>query len=210
MRWIIRSGAVLSVACWIVIAGLLARPGVSSSDVKLPLRRGAVAVEKNLPVDWSRRVLASSRDLFPGAGPDQTASVIPIVERHAQRFHVDPLVVLAVIQVESRFDPNAVSPRGAKGLMQLESATARALAMELGLPWTGDDRLFDPDFNVLLGCAYLRQLMNRFGDQDSALAAYCSGPTFVEARRDANGRIPLGYSDRVWDVLTALKGRMAA
>jgi hypothetical protein len=52
--------------------------------------------------------------------------------------------------------------------------------------------------------------MDRFGDQDAALAAYCSGPTFVEARRDVNGRIPLGYSDRVWDVLTALQVRMAA
>jgi hypothetical protein len=63
--------------------------------------------------------------------------------------------------------------------------------------------------NVLLGCAYLRQLMDRFGDQDAALAAYCSGPTFVEARRDVNGRIPLGYNDRVWDVLTALQVKMA-
>ena len=62
----------------------------------------------------------------------------------------------------------------------------------------------------MLGCAYLRRLLDRFGDQDAALAAYCSGPTFVEARRDANDRIPLAYSDRVWDVLTALQGKVAA
>ena len=154
--------------------------------------------------------MASSRELFPGAGPAQAASVIPIVERYSRRFQVDPLMVLAVIQVESRFDPKAVSSQGAMGLMQLQGATARGLAMELGLQWTGDELLFDPDVNVLLGCAYLRQLMDRFGDQDAALAAYCSGPTFVEARRDVDGRIPLGYSDRVWDVLTALKAKMAA
>jgi hypothetical protein len=52
--------------------------------------------------------------------------------------------------------------------------------------------------------------MDRFGDQDAALAAYYAGPTFVEARREANGRIPLAYNDRVWDVLTALYGRVAA
>jgi soluble lytic murein transglycosylase-like protein len=155
-------------------------------------------------------VVLGSKDLFPGVDPSQAASVVPIVARHARRFHVDPLMVLAVIQVESRFDPDAVSSQGAMGLMQLEGATARGLAMELGLQWTGDDLLFDPDVNVLLGCAYLRQLMDRFGEQDAALAAYCSGPTFVEARRDVNGRIPLGYSDRVWDVLTALQVKMAA
>lgn len=195
---------------WIVIAGLLARPVATSSDARLPLAREAAAAGKPLPSDWSRRVLAGSKEFFPGVASDQAASVLTIVERHARRFRVDPLMVLAVIHVESRFDPNAVSSQGAMGLMQLESATARGLAMDLGLQWTGDELLFDPDVNVLLGCAYLRQLMDRFGDQDAALAAYCSGPTLVEARRDANGRIPLGYSDRVWDVLTALQGRMAA
>jgi len=209
MRWIIRTGAVFSVVSWIVIAGLLARPVVSTSESRPSAHPKTVSGERLLPVDWSRRVLSGSKDLFPGAGPSQAATVVPIVERHARRFHVDPLMVLAVIQVESRFDPNAVSSQGAMGLMQLESATARGLAMDLGLQWTGDDLLFDPDVNVLLGCAYLRQLMDRFGDQDAALAAYCSGPTFVEARRDVNGRIPLGYSDRVWDVLTALQVKMA-
>jgi soluble lytic murein transglycosylase-like protein len=125
---------------------------------------------------------------------------LPIVQRYARRFGVDPLMVLAVIQVESRFDPTAVSEQGAKGLMQLQGPTARDLAMDLGLQWTGDELLFDPDVNVMLGCAYLRRLVDRFGDQDAALAAYCSGPTLVEALRGTNGPLPLGYSDRVWDV----------
>ena len=202
--------AVFSVVSWIVVAGLFARPVVSSSDMHGTPLRDALVTAKSLPFDWSRRVLAGTRDVFPGAGRDQAKTVIPIVERCARRFHVDPLLVLAVIQVESRFEPTAVSAQGAIGLMQLQGPTARDLAMDLGLEWTGDDLLFDPDVNVLLGCAYLRRLMDRFGDQDAALAAYGSGPTFVEARRDANGRIPLAYSDRVWDVLTALQGKVAA
>jgi soluble lytic murein transglycosylase len=136
--------------------------------------------------------------------------VVPIVERQARRFHIDPLMVLAVIQVESRFDPGAVSDQGAIGLMQLQSATARDLAMDLGVEWTGDELLYDPELNVELGCAYLRRLIDRFGDQDAALAAYCSGPTLVEARLDANGRIPLAYSDRVWEMLTALRGKVVS
>lgn len=209
MRWIIRSVAVLSVVSWIVVAGLFARPAARSESPVLPLR-GAVVTAKSLPFDWSRRVLDGSPDVFPGACREQASSVVPIVERYARRFHLDPLMVLAVIQVESRFEPAAVSSQGAIGLMQLQGPTARDLAADLGLEWTGDDLLFDPDLNVLLGCAYLRRLIDRFGDQDAALAAYCSGPTLVEARRDANGRIPLAYSDRVWDVLTALQGKVSA
>ena len=209
MRWIIRTVAVLSVVSWIVVAGLFARPVVSSETPVLQTRETPVTT-KNLPLDWSRRVVDGSQRFFPGVSPLQAESVVPIVDRYARRFHLDPLLVLAVIQVESRFDPTAVSAQGAIGLMQLQGPTARDLAMALGLEWTGDDLLFDPDLNVLLGCAYLRRLIDRFGDQDAALAAYCSGPTLVEARRDANGRIPLAYSDRVWDVLTALQEKVSA
>jgi len=201
--------AVLSVVSWIVVAGLFARP-VVRSETQVPQMHEALATTKSLPLDWSRRVLADSHDVFAGASLEQAESVVPIVDRYARRFHLDPLMVLAVIQVESRFEPTAVSAQGAIGLMQLQGPTARDLAMDLGLEWTGDDLLFNPDLNVLLGCAYLRRLMDRFGDQDAALAAYCSGPTLVEARRDANGRIPLAYSDRVWDVLTALQGKVSA
>ncbi len=210
MRWIIRTVAVLSVASWLVVSGQFARPVVSSPDLPAPLHGKNHAIAKSLPLDWSRRVLADTREVFPGASRDQAEAVVPLVERYARRFRLDPLVVLAVIQVESRFDPTAVSEQGAMGLMQLQGVTARDLAMDLGLKWTGDDLLFDRDVNVMLGCAYLRRLLDRFGDQDAALAAYSSGPTFVEARRDANGRIPLAYSDRVWDVLTALQSRVTA
>jgi soluble lytic murein transglycosylase len=136
--------------------------------------------------------------------------VLPIVERNARRFGLDPLVVLAVIQVESRFDPTAVSSQRAMGLMQLQPETAKELASNLGMPWTGDELLFDPDVNVLLGCAYLSRLSERFGDLDAALAAYSSGPGVVEARLDANGRLPLAYTDRVWDVLMSLRSKAAA
>jgi soluble lytic murein transglycosylase-like protein len=209
MRWIIRTVAALSVVSWLVVAGQFAGPA-GSSDTRLLVHGKSAVIAKTLPADWSRRVLADSRELFPGASRDRAESVLPIVERYSRRFRLDPLVVLAVIQVESRFDPTAVSDQGAIGLMQLQGVTARDLAEDLGVNWTGDDLLFDPDLNVMLGCAYLRRLLDRFGDQDAALAAYCSGPTFVEARRDANDRIPLAYSDRVWDVLTALQGKVAA
>jgi soluble lytic murein transglycosylase-like protein len=210
MRWIVRTVAVLSVVSWLVVSGLVARPVVATADRPLNVRAQSRASETQLPVDWTRRVVAGSREVFPGAESERTASVVPIVERYARRFRVDPLMVLAVIQVESRFDPAAMSSQGAVGLMQLQAGTARGLAADLGLEWTSDDLLFDPDVNVLLGCAYLRQLIDRFGERDAALAAYCSGPTFVEALRGTNGHIPLAYSDRVWEVLNTLQGRVSA
>lgn len=211
MRWLIRTLAVLTVMSWFVVAGLFARPVEA-----LPQRESVKAADatphagRSLPPGWESRVLASAPELFPGASRQQAERVMPVVEKYSQRFGVDPLEVLAVIHVESRFDPTAVSAAGAKGLMQLQGDTARELAEDLGLQWTGDDLLFDPDVNVMLGCMYLRRLNERFGDVDAALAAYSSGPALVEARRDVNVRIPLAYTDRVWDVLTALKTRVQA
>lgn len=210
MRWVIRTVAALSVVSWLVAAGLFARPVSSTAETSVALSLRPAPVKAPLPSDWTRRVLAGTPEFFPGVSRTQAEAVLPFVERHSRRFRVDPLMVLAVIQVESRFNPNAVSDQGAIGLMQLQSATARDLAMELGVEWTGDELLYDPELNIELGCAYLRRLMDRFGDQDAALAAYCSGPTLVEARRDANDRIPLAYSDRVWDVLTTLRGKVVA
>lgn len=209
MRWIVRTVAALSVMSWLVVASLFARPVPHPEGDRLPPHHESRALARSLPADWPRRVLGETREVFPGVGRDQAEIVVPIVERYARRFHLDPLMVLAVIHVESRFDPTAVSSQGAVGLMQLQGGTARAMAADLGLQWTGDDLLLNPDVNVMLGCAYLRELIDRFGDQDAALAAYCAGPTLVEARRDASARIPLGYSDRVWDVLMALQSRVA-
>jgi soluble lytic murein transglycosylase-like protein len=197
----------LSVLSWIVVAALFARVPAGLDDIGFRAQRTGAA--KALAPDWYDRVLRSSSEIFPGSPRSQAASVLPVVVRYAKRFGVDPLTVLAVIQVESQFDPKAVSSAGAMGLMQLQPGTARTLADELGLEWTGDDLLFDPDVNVLLGTCYLRHLLDRFGDADAALAAYCSGPTFVEARRDAAEAIPLRYSDRVWDVLKALQTKTA-
>jgi len=199
----------LTVLSWIVVQGLFARPGamtpaMTPSSPVTPVPGDAFV----LPADWARTVLASTREIFPGVPREQTERVLPIVQRHASRFGVDPLLVLAVIQVESRFDPTAVSSQRAMGLMQLRGDTARELAEDIGLAWKGDEQLFDPETNVMLGCAYLRRLKDRFGDDSSVLAAYSSGPAIVEARRDVNGRIPLAYTDRVWDVLTVLHAKV--
>lgn len=88
----------------------------------------------------------------------------------AETFDVDPALVKAVVAAESNFDPMAVSPVGAQGLMQLMPNTAR----EMGVDWP-----FDPKQNLKGGVRYLRAMLDRFGDTRFALAAYNAGPEAV-------------------------------
>jgi soluble lytic murein transglycosylase len=103
------------------------------------------------------------------------------IVREARKNGLDPLLVAAVIHVESRFDPFATSKVGACGLMQLMPPTAQWLLDKDDTDEsTGKVRaahLFNPVFNIKLGTAYLAQLMGRFdGDLSLALIAYNAGP----------------------------------
>jgi soluble lytic murein transglycosylase-like protein len=90
----------------------------------------------------------------------------------AQRHHVDGLLLAAVVSVESGFAPHAVSPRGARGLMQVTP--------EIGEVYGARD-LFDPYINIDVGCRYLCSLLkDSRGNLERALAAYNAGPGAVD------------------------------
>lgn len=104
-----------------------------------------------------------------------------IVLRHADAYDVDPFLVAALIRQESLFNPGAVSPANALGLMQLLHKTARTEAKSLGLPEPQRARLFDPNVNIQLGTHHLKRLLKRYSDsQVKALAAYNAGRKPVE------------------------------
>jgi len=115
----------------------------------------------------------------------------------AERYDLDPSLVLAVIQVESGGCHLAVSAVGALGLMQLLPSTAEELALELGLPWRGPNSLFDPILNVKLGTAYLSQLSAKYGSVSTALAAYNWGPGRIDRRLRRGGELPRVYIEQV-------------
>lgn len=95
--------------------------------------------------------------------------------KYADEYGVDPYLVAAVIKVESNFSPEAVSPKGAMGLMQIMPDTARWAAEQMGIENLKEEKLFDPDINIRIGVWYLAGLIKEFEDIDLALAAYNGG-----------------------------------
>ncbi|MBU8934556.1 MAG: lytic transglycosylase domain-containing protein [candidate division Zixibacteria bacterium] len=120
-----------------------------------------------------------------------------IIEDAAVANKIDSALICAVIKTESGGNPRAVSPAGAKGLMQLMDGTAAEL---------GVTRVFDPRQNINSGTEYLRKQMDRFGDPRLALAAYNAGPGSVERH---NGIPPFpeteAYVSRVMDAYASYR-----
>jgi soluble lytic murein transglycosylase-like protein len=94
----------------------------------------------------------------------------------AEGARIDPLLVLALIQVESGYDRAALSGRGARGLMQLREPTMRRELERHGLAF---DDPHDPVANVRAGVRYLRRLLDAFGREEVALMAYNAGPNRI-------------------------------
>jgi len=111
-----------------------------------------------------------------------------IIRGHAANYGLDPALLAAVVYVESRFDPNARSDAGALGLMQLLPETAKGIALRTGGSRFVVADLRDPEINVRYGAWYLDHLRHRYGDIETALAAYHAGQGNVDRwRRDRLG-----------------------
>ena len=105
----------------------------------------------------------------------------------AREYGINPDIFYRMIQQESGFNPDAVSPRGAIGLAQIMPETARDPGFGVA-PITDESMLLDEDINLRFGAEYLRALLDEFGgDYGLALAAYNAGPGAV---REAGNRVP--------------------
>jgi soluble lytic murein transglycosylase len=111
---------------------------------------------------------------------------------------VDQSIVLGLIRQESSFDIGAVSPSGARGLMQLMPPTAQAMAKEIGTEVSFSSLTTDPAYNMRLGTAYLRDMLDRFGNSlPLAIAAYNAGPHRIDQWLPENGDPRLGPVDMI-------------
>jgi soluble lytic murein transglycosylase len=106
-----------------------------------------------------------------------------IVRGHAHNYRLDPALLAAVIYQESKFHVHARSSSGAIGLMQLLPSTAQGIAVHTGGSRFRVSDLDDPEINVRYGAWYLRHLLDKYGDERTALAAYNAGQENVDTWR---------------------------
>ncbi len=163
--------------CALVALLLLgAAPAVAQGVFKYTDDRGVVHFTNVSPDDRYTQIRVFQSSNGPGRvrprGPVKTYDAL--IARTAQSQGIPPAMVKAVIHAESSFDPNAVSRKGAMGLMQLMPATASGL---------GVSRPFRALDNISGGTRYLRMMHDRYGSWAWALAAYNAGPTAVDKYR---------------------------
>jgi len=132
------------------------------------------------------RIAAALEHLIGSMVPQETVvELLDLVYHNSLRYGYDPLLVLAVIHVESVFNPWALGQfrdgreSGAVGLMQLKLETAQLVARNFGITVGRKEDLYEPEINIPLGIAYLTQLISQFKDFKLALMAYNEGPGAV-------------------------------
>jgi soluble lytic murein transglycosylase-like protein len=154
--WALASPAQGQIYTWRDAGGRLVlsdRPSGSSRTYSVPA--AAAHVRTTRPVSSARA------DAYEG-----------LIKVHAEANGLSPDLVRAIIQVESAFNPFAVSSKGAMGLMQLMPPTAAEFGVQ---------NPFDPGENIRAGAAYFRRLLDRYDQKvELALAAYNAGPTAVD------------------------------
>ena len=175
--------ALTAAAVLLALAPQSAAPGRLDNICRPAISLALEPRAEEVVVDPAQRVLVEylTRRFSIAAGP--TAAVVETAYRAAGDSGLDPLLVLAVISVESRFNPIAESVMGAKGLMQIIPKYHRARLREHG----GDDAVLDPESNILVGTKILQEYVYRTGTLEAGLQTYNG------ASRDEYGL----YSQRV-------------
>jgi len=148
------------------------------ADIYAFTDRTGVIHYSNVPVDprYERVISEPPAEAVPAVPTanwhSRVAAYSDLIDEAARRAKLSPALLRAVIAVESAFDPQAVSPKGAQGLMQLRPATAQRYGVR---------RPFDPRDNLQGGASYIRDLLKRYGnDLELALAAYNAGEDAVD------------------------------
>ncbi len=164
----------------LVLLSLLAAPNIVQADIYTYKDNNGQFYFTDNKQDNSFRLIsifrpqlteASNKHYSIKAYKRNKTKFLPLIQASAKQFDVDANLIHAIVDIESAFNPRAVSKVGAKGLMQLMPNTAKGLEVEDS---------FNPKQNIQGGTRYFSQLLARFkGDNQLALAAYNAGPTAV-------------------------------
>jgi soluble lytic murein transglycosylase-like protein len=154
------------------LSGATNRDAIFESQTRLLDGRLSQQYENStrLRPDNDITISTSSNEEIPDYRGRYRGEYIAVAKAAASKYGVPEDLFLRLVQQESGFNPNAVSPKGATGLAQLMPATARALGVDIN----------DPQQNLEGGARYLRAMYDKFGSWRLALAAYNAGPGAVE------------------------------
>jgi soluble lytic murein transglycosylase len=128
------------------------------------------------------------------------------VRAHSANYDINPALLAAVIEQESKFRADAKSSAGAIGLMQLLPDTAKGIAIHTGGSKFVLSDLYNPEINIRYGAWYLHHLMQRYGDEKTALAAYNAGQQNVDRWRAEGKGIEFPETRAYVDKVERLKG----
>ncbi len=159
------------VALAALTAGLAASPAGAGRPIYTFIDADGVVHFTDTPRDGRYREIPAPKGRGARSRAPQRWEYDGLIGLTAREHEIEPALVKAVIAAESNFDPEAVSRKGAQGLMQLMPVTATTLGV--------DDPL-RPTENVRAGTRYLRLMLDRYGDVERAVAAYNAGPAAVD------------------------------
>jgi soluble lytic murein transglycosylase-like protein len=137
-------------------------------------------------------IRAAIDERFPGYPEAEKFTIARSILRWSHAYSIDPLLVAAIVDVESNFKPTASSSKDAQGLMQIRTPVGALIAKSLKIKYRGVSTLRDIDTNIRMGVSFFAYLKKSYRSVKLALAAYNIGPGYVDSRRriglDPDGR----------------------
>lgn len=129
--------------------------------------------------------------------PERLLSISKMIYRTSKSHNLDYRLMLAIMKVESNYRHDAVSPKGARGLLQVKPSLAKYIAKDAGVNWGGKNTLDEPEKNIKIGVYFFSMLMRDFESLNLALHAYNMGPTKFKKVLSENTRYNKKFSNLV-------------
>ncbi len=194
----------------LMVATALALPGLFFKPTTPPIELGEIANaifnDGNKEEEtYNFDILQYISSFETGLTDDEEKELASVIYFESMKYGYDPKFILAIIQIESTFNPKAVSVVGARGLMQIMPATGKEIATEVALDWNGIETLYDPEINISMGMYYLFKMLLKYRDLRLALVAYNAGPGYVDGMLKRGRSLPETYVDKVMGTYEKIK-----